>query len=1094
MARTKTRGGKLLTGIIAFLLGFIFAIIVEVGVIVGAGFVFLNMPIDDLFALVNQKNEDQNGNQYIDTTGEIKTVLQLIQKLQSILGNQPGNATIGSLVKLSPALNAQLHEWYEQAESYGIFIDADKINATTVSGLSDYLIKDLVPSIQPYQVVSAINPDGIGGNELIRSILLGTEAATVTNGKDKYVVYYDEYLPAEDGYVRVVDDKASEEQYPSNLAEGLLTKTNGMIGEQYIYRQYFYFDDSADKYTAVAAEEDGSFVYAANTAQNDYPADYGSELSCYTGNYLTAEDGSYDFLTYTDENGDQQQMVITVGTFTNSPNLDLFTLDFIEVDELLGEYMGDSEVISSLFDGVTLGDLMSGRMEFDARVQQFEITAIVEISPDDEIMAYLGYGITGLRAVTDQEYAYVATHKYTDENEVTHLEDAYVYLDEKGNIDRVTTASGQEIAATKVGEISDKIDGLDVTVVLDISADDAVMAYLGYGITDVLPAGENTYTATYKYTAEDGSSKSVPVTVTTDEKGIITTVVRDDNGQQLLPATIDQLNDRVSGITEALALADFIDVNPSYEGDNGEVTNNNIMLFVGFSATMQPGDLKVDTAGDSYYDGKYYPEDNDNGYQARIYIDDANAAPAEQKVIRVTYTVNGTDWLDGEKVSISDVGSQTSRFTSVLTIGDVIEIEEGDRFMTKLGGYKIENVGDAIDEIWISDAVDIGTDEDIMLYVAFGITDVREVGGEWLATYHSLDGNTQSVKLVLDKDSAGNEIVVGIVGTDGIAIDGTTMSGVGDRVGQLTDDLSITSVVDIEAESSIMMYIGYSVSGITTDGNGVITGNYTYTEGDVEHSVVVTIEKDAQGYASRVYYIENGEQIEVSGTKIADIGTQVDGLTQTLTIGELVEINKDDKILSLVSDSTIDGLSDTIANITVQDMYADEIYGVDENNDGVAEPAKWQQVTPDNFRSSYLYYTLEDGKYVLVNGDGRLDSFDDSMTYYTRGKATGIWYLLLYSNGKEEVYSINKMGEMMENAADNMTSSTLQDFKDAGIITTELSDNPVPVMKYEDGYVLGENEEIKEVNGVSYVVKPLNLCTIDEIIEAVNILAGIINF
>ena len=342
----------------------------------------------------------------------------------------------------------------------------------------------------------------------------------------------------------------------------------------------------------------------------------------------------------------------------------------------------------------------------------------------------------------------------------------------------------------------------------------------------------------------------------------------------------------------------------------------------------------------------------------------------------------------GEKTGIDDIGSQISRITDVLTIGDILDIDPDDRLMTKLAGYRLGEISNALDDIWISDAIDIAADEDLMLYIAFGITDIREQGGSLVATYHPLEGEEggeRTVTLVIRSDAEKGEIVVGITDEDG-KIAGTPISDVGERVERLTDDLTLSAVnISVEADSSIMMYIAYGVTNITTDDEGVITGSYTTAEDEV---VEVTVKADAEGNAERVYYVQNGTEVEVSGTKIGNIGDRVDGLTSDLTIGEIVTIGTDDKILSLVADSTIDNLSETISQISVQDMYAGEIYGDGENG------ATWIEVTEENFDSAYLYYTLQDGKYVLVNSgdddktnDGRLDEFDTQHTYYTRGKA-----------------------------------------------------------------------------------------------------------
>ncbi|MDE6075076.1 MAG: hypothetical protein K2G26_01425, partial [Clostridia bacterium] len=55
-------GSKLLTAIIAFLLGFLFAILVEVGAIFGVGWFVMNKDLDTVLSAVGIHNTDEDGN------------------------------------------------------------------------------------------------------------------------------------------------------------------------------------------------------------------------------------------------------------------------------------------------------------------------------------------------------------------------------------------------------------------------------------------------------------------------------------------------------------------------------------------------------------------------------------------------------------------------------------------------------------------------------------------------------------------------------------------------------------------------------------------------------------------------------------------------------------------------------------------------------------------------------------------------------------------------------------------------------------------------------------------------------------------------
>ena len=1400
MANTRTRkSGKLFTGIIAFLLGFIFAIVVEVAVIAGGAYFVLSTPLDNLLGLLPDGNDDGKGNQIIDTTGDIKTALDLIEEISEIAGKGE-NMALGDIIKLSPALDNYLEELYgELGKNYGIYLDGEEIKAQTVSSIGTYVTETVVPNINVYQVASATGmADGLLENPIVKVVLMGSEAKYVVNGDDSYIVYYDEYVydGAQGVYVRYeqpaeVEAAAArpDEKYPQGVdAQKWLTETNRTTEEgEAIYRQYFY-SDAEGRYTVTAKGDDGEYIYTEWSAQVDYPASYGSAPLGYTGCY------------YVDEKGDNVYfpgMEVLLGNFLDN---DFSYLNDMSVADLFNEMgsgegeEGEKDIIGEVFGDVSVGDLIEGNVDFNGVINDIELTALIEADPENLVMPYIAYGITDLVKVEGQAYAYTAS--YTEktvgedgtESEVTTQ--VHVYLNADGMIDRVVTTDGQgnegeeippttvaniedrmndidsfidsmritdimdidagneimaylgyrvtgiiasentqythtasytdengviypayiftaedgititevrygapdgeKVEPTTVEEIGDVVDSVSVDIFLDFTVDDAITAYIGYGITDIAPeantiAGKTyNYTATRHYTDENGSKLTEKVFIAADGEGNITAVA-DKDGQNISAASADELTDRINGITEDLALGQFMDVEVSYMDANGDIQNNNIMLFTAFSVTMSTEDVDAGRSPEGYYNGSYhYFDENDEEhiYDARIYTKAAEEGGGADIVSYVEY-LSGTEWVRAGGTTVDGTADQIGRLTSALTIGDVVTVTEDDgRLMNKLAGYKIDEISDAIDELYLSDAIDVDPEEDIMLYVAFGVTDAYDTGTTdqngmpvYKGTYHPLDGSAEKdVTLVLDKvtaeDGTTSYIVVGIEDETGAEIEGTTLNGTGDRVGQLTEDMAITAFVDIDPDSAIMLYIGYGVYGAEDDGNGAITAKWKDETGAERKVIITYTSEEGVKTITSVEFEDDGTAVE--GTKIADIGARVENLTEDLTIGDVVEIGEDDsrlmhklanykiaeiskamdelylsdaidvdpdeaiilyvafgvtdaydtgttdengmpvymgtyhpldgsaekdvtlvleevtdeggatsyivvgmkdasgkiegttlngvgertgqltkdmtigslveikdndRILSLVADSTIAELSTTITNISVQDMYADEIYGVwkevtfttlpDEdseeygylyytledgkyvlvgNGDDIVANTTyytrgdvWKEVTFTNLPTEgspeydYLYYTLEDGKYVLV-GNG--DALKAGTTYYTRGKAKGIWYLLLYSNGKEENYTVNELGDMMTNATTNMMESSLQDFKDAGIINGTLSEKVIPIRLTSEGAPDGTKNESKgdEAGAFKdYVVKPLNLCTIDELIDAVNILSGLLD-
>lgn len=585
--RERKKGG-FIRGLIGFLIGFILAFAMEAGVVAALLFV----PIDSLFGVFGQENADANDNQYIDTTGDVKNLYNLISEIISIT-SQGGDMTIGELIDLSPALDRYLADAYDMLESVGVYIDGEELKSQTAANFGQYLHDEVLYGIRPYELISGLGEGGSGtifdDNALVKTMLLGAEAKTVTDGVNTYVVYYDEYVLGDDGEYRRFESELTDKLYPSNLSSSeWLTSTNAIYNEEYeISKQYFYYDVQNERFTVTVADDDGNFVYSLPDDGNLYPAEFGSSPLRETGNFVTvespvntavydsrgrsivsedAQSGDRVFLTYINEDGEEESLAVTVGRLIKTET-SYRAMHYIGAAEALGDVVGgDSDVLNALFEGVTMGDFMDGRAKFDGRVDDLELPVILDIPASDDVKAYMGYRLTNMQtAPAGSEYSYTATYKYVNDagEQVSGM--AAVYVDsETGIIYRVEdAATGAEVPGVKVGELDSVIDNLEIGLVLDVAADDAVKAYMAYGITQVTATQDPlVYTAVYNRTDEDGTAHSLPCTVyvNNESEKLITAVTLDGSGEVLGTATIDDLEPRVDGMTSVLTIGDIVPV------------------------------------------------------------------------------------------------------------------------------------------------------------------------------------------------------------------------------------------------------------------------------------------------------------------------------------------------------------------------------------------------------------------------------------------------------------------------------------------------------------------------------------------------------
>lgn len=300
------------------------------------------------------------------------------------------------------------------------------------------------------------------------------------------------------------------------------------------------------------------------------------------------------------------------------------------------------------------------------------------------------------------------------------------------------------------------------------------------------------------------------------------------------------------------------------------------------------------------------------------------------------------------------------------------------------------------------------------------------------------------------------------------------------------DSMAITLLMDIEADDAIMSYLGY---GITKVARNTQTDEWTamvkLEDGTVKDCMLAV---DENGKITDVYYDLDGQEVHIGGTTVGEIGSRMKGLMEDMTVGELINLSDDNNIiLNALKDSTINNIGKTIEALTLNELYADEIYKhvvyVDENNDGQADKdndgnpivdevkvAKLRIAVkslddipagadPDDyvlFHRGYIYY--RDGRLVNAEndkdngkltpeefGDGKVDG---ELVYYTYGATNSLWRLLLgektETDGEkyidEKVLSLNSIGDIITNVSTKITGSTLRELDEAGIIDFKTAD------------------------------------------------------
>lgn len=479
---------------------------------------------------------------------------------------------------------------------------------------------------------------------------------------------------------------------------------------------------------------------------------------------------------------------------------------------------------------------------------------------------------------------------------------------------------------------------------------------------------------------------------------------------------------------------------------------------------------------------------------------------------------------NGELVEVSPItlGSfaDGSAFDALydIRIIDLLEEDSANEELTQkiLGGMTLGELMDGsvdfkeiMNGLEVISVMDVNPDNNIMMYLAYGVKGVFDDGrGNYACEYTLEDGTTVRCEIVTEEGEKGLVVTdVYYNGENGeqIKVPPTLVGEIGDRLENITYELALSDLIKINEpddtnNNSIMYFLAYSVTDVVkADGEDYsYKGIYHLENGDSVPCYLVA----RGGEIVSVYYYEEGEMKSVKRTVIAQTSSQISRLKSTLKISDMVTIAKDNRLLKAVADSTIDGLPDAINNISVNEIYADSIYSPKADGEEGAKPylavSESEIVQATEYNPDYIYYTLSGGKYVLASTTGKLLSeeeyngfekqlytagegkilFDKSYVYYVeidgktvladegfgRGKVNtfaegvyytygcpnALWKILLCTddgegNRNEIVYSVNNMTQMIKNVTANTHTTSMFELNEAGIIKMEYSDLIKPV-------------------------------------------------
>ncbi len=563
-------GSKLLTAIIAFLLGFVLAIIIEVGAIFGVGWFVMNQDLDTVLGVVGIHNTDENGNKkYINTDpddGGVRNLKELVSGLKGLVYENGEMVALGKsfddFSKLIPATDMLLQMVYGTVDQF-IEIDKAEFESTPLSGLAQVLSSSIM-GIRTAGLMEKLNVESVTGENasaLVKTLLMGaeTEYATVTRG----------------GVEALADEvEGGEEGEPSEQPRTFKLPV--------MYDIYTY--DEEIGYSREPALKDYERDPSLNGVSN-YPANFNNNYEWLDLISEEQEDGEFVNKQYklyyvpcrVTENGIEEaeyikgEIIRTDGTGENAKTYRLQILEYGEDTDFIvvkrdadGDFSIDYDAVYAALNANSTGasDRFTGYSYYEPYARQYYGIKTSSVTEKQEIYAYCGKNYfrnnademvqidaLTLSDIVDEDYAQNLTFgevldvKTTDNKLLKSLKDTPIsklnnkiktltveeLFDDKEIEDNSML---RQLRGTKITELATAMDELLIQMVY---ADEVYCLPGGDKIMEVVEFDPGYYYYELEKYNDEGKDKFrfAPVHGGTADEGTLTAAEYDANGEKV---------------------------------------------------------------------------------------------------------------------------------------------------------------------------------------------------------------------------------------------------------------------------------------------------------------------------------------------------------------------------------------------------------------------------------------------------------------------------------------------------------------------------------------------------------------------------------
>ena len=320
-----------------------------------------------------------------------------------------------------------------------------------------------------------------------------------------------------------------------------------------------------------------------------------------------------------------------------------------------------------------------------------------------------------------------------------------------------------------------------------------------------------------------------------------------------------------------------------YDGDENNVTT---IKTVDTSA----GTATIEINGETQYLKSSPSESTAKVVKFYAYTDEAHATAIKYK-----------------ETMVADLTSISDTLLANLTIGDVVEGTSGNKILEAIADTKIKDVPVKLGTLTIEDLIDVG-DNKIL----------EALAGSKLSELNDNLNKVAIAENLITPDTTNKVVMYLLYGKEGVhyEVDGAEIKPLQKRV--RIDGADVYNEYDEQ------------ISGATVSGN-------TYTDNGVTYYLTDASATLGAGW----YYVYNDsahlEKAMYSPTTIADLkGTSevLNNVMNRLTLSDVLSEEElaNNKVLCHLSDVTISGLSNAIHDLTIEDVFEQDMY--EKNADG----------------------------------------------------------------------------------------------------------------------------------------------------------------